>query len=271
VSAIVATARVAGAQAADPSPPSPASPANPARSDTSPPSPRAQADAQKAMERGLEAKQKGDLEEALLQYRRAAALVPEANLPHRYAGDALVELGRFREAIESYETYLRIKPGVQDGPALRQRIDELRARHLEGTLDIECTPEGAQVLIDGDPTPVGVTPVRALRLPPGLHKIGVRADGHREGTFSSQVVAGSSRTLQCALERSSPGATILADSRLDVAPPAPPSKGPGVFATWWFWTGVGVVLAGAGVTAIALSSSGGSDAPRTDGGTLRFR
>jgi hypothetical protein len=48
---------------------------------------------------------------------------------------------------------------------------------------------------------------------------------------------------------------------------APPRRS--VFSTWWFWTGVGVVAVGAGVTVFALSQKS-TDAPHTDGGTLRF-
>lgn len=236
-------------------------------------SPRDQADAQAAMERGIEAKQKGALEDALLEFRRAAELVPGANLPHRFAGDTLVELGRYEEAIASYETYLRIKPNVQDGPALRQRIDELRARYLEGLLDVECTPEGASVFVDDAPAAVGVAPVRGLRLKGGTHKIDVRLEGYRDGTWTSLVVPGSARTLQVSLERNAaPRAPLAATRPVEGAPASAPSKEHGLLGSWWFWTGVGVIAVGAGITAYAVASSGSStEAPRTDGGTLRFR
>jgi tetratricopeptide (TPR) repeat protein len=90
-------------------------------------SPEAIAEAQQAMERGIEARTRGELTLAVAEYRRAASLVPDANLPHRYAAEALVELGRREEAIASYETYLRIRPNVQDAPDVRARLTELRS------------------------------------------------------------------------------------------------------------------------------------------------
>ena len=243
----------------------------PAFAQSGPPSAAAQADAQRAMEKGLEAKQKGNVAEALAQYQKASLLVPEANLPHRFAGDALVALERWDEAVTEYETYLRIKPGVQDGAALRKRIDEIRMQHIEGTLDVECTPEGASVFVDDAKKPAGVTPLRGLRLHAGPHRVRLEADGYRPGTWTNPINAGSSRTLQCSLDRTSaPAGATAAVPAADK--PGAPGKSHGVLGSWWFWTGVGVVVAGATVTAVALASSGSSaDPPHTDGGAIHFK
>lgn len=74
------------------------------------------------MERGIALRDAGDHEGALAEYKKAA--------------------------IASWETYLRIKPNVQDATQIRARIDEIRSKHLEGIVDIECTPAGADVLLD---------------------------------------------------------------------------------------------------------------------------
>jgi tetratricopeptide (TPR) repeat protein len=257
---ILASALCAGPANADPTPPPTPTPASAAPE-------AAQTSAQREMELGVEAAKRGEHEAALAYYDKAAELVPEANLPHRYAAESLVALHRYEEAIERYETYLRIRPGVQDADAVREKIDELRARYLEGVVDVECTPEAAVVYVDDAPNAAGATPLRGLRLRAGQHRLTVRADGYRTGTFPAQVTAGTTRIVQCALDREAAHA-VLRPLEPIPGPPSPEHKR-SIFTTWWFWTGVGVVAAGAAtVTVVALSSK--SEAPHTDGGTLHF-
>jgi tetratricopeptide (TPR) repeat protein len=45
------------------------------------------------------------------------------------------------------------------------------------------------------------------------------------------------------------------------SPPPSTNEAHPVYTRWWFWTAVGVVAAGAVITAIAISSSGGSAGP----------
>jgi tetratricopeptide (TPR) repeat protein len=226
-----------------------------------------EAQAQKAMETGVDAQKKGDLEAALAAYVHASELVPAANLPHRYAGDVLAELHRWDEAIARYQKYLEIKPNVQDAGAVRARIDEMRSKYIEGVLDVECTPDGAQVTVDDDAAPIGATPLRGFKLRAGTHRLTVRADGYRDGTWSALVSAGATRVVQCSLERVAGMGPLTPLG--PIRPEEPPKKSQSVFGTWWFWTGVGVVVAGATVTTFALTQKS-SDPPRSDGGTLRF-
>jgi hypothetical protein len=48
--------------------------------------------------------------------------------------------------------------------------------------------------------------------------------------------------------------------------PEPPASQP-VYKTWWFWTGVGVVVVGGVVTAIVLSSKSAAQSPGCEKGT----
>ena len=49
------------------------------------------------------------------------------------------------------------------------------------------------------------------------------------------------------------------------APPPEPQESPPVYKRWWFWTGVGAVVAGGVVTAILLSSKSAPKSPVCDG------
>ena len=91
--------------------------------------------AQKAMVRGMDALARGDATAALAEFQQAQTLAPGAPVPHRYAGKALEALGRWAEAITSYQTYLRIRPTSKDATEIRTRIDDIRNKHLEGIVD----------------------------------------------------------------------------------------------------------------------------------------
>jgi tetratricopeptide (TPR) repeat protein len=99
-------------------------------------------EAKAAMKRGMAAFARRDAEAALAEYKKAQKLVPDANLPHRYAAEALVELERYEEAVQEYETYLRIKPDVSDAAEVQKRMDHARAR-IDGMIDLSSSPPGA--------------------------------------------------------------------------------------------------------------------------------
>jgi hypothetical protein len=52
---------------------------------------------------------------------------------------------------------------------------------------------------------------------------------------------------------------------LDARTPEAPAEAP-VYQRWWFWTGVGAVVAGGVVTAVLLSRGGGTKSPACDSG-----
>src|SRR5258706_3352115 len=123
-------------------------------------------EAQRAMERGMKARSRGDLASALTAFEEAQKLVPEANLPYRFGAEVLEALGRWEPAVQSYRRYLEIKPGVSDAEKVRAKIAELRALRLDGIVDVSCQPAGARVFLDGGAEPIGVTPLNNWRVPP---------------------------------------------------------------------------------------------------------
>ena len=98
------------------------------------------------------------------------------------------------------------------------------------------TSGAATVFIDGEP--VGESPVE-VAVEAGAHKIVVRSEKYKDTETSAVVVAGQRRELVVDLE-----------------------KRPPIYARWWFWTGVGVVLVGGAVITYALLSE--KSAPQGD-------
>src|SRR5687768_14588187 len=145
------------------------------------------------MKRGLAAFAKRDAETALAEYRKAETLVPDANLPHRYAAEALVELERYEEAIKEYEQYLAIKPDVSDAGEVRARIEGAREK-IDGTINLTSSPAGADVFIDGAPQRAGVTPLAGLKVRRGQHTIVVRLAG-KDIVLTPSVKGGATMAL----------------------------------------------------------------------------
>lgn len=243
-----------------------------------PPEADVKVEAQRAMELGVAASARGDHEAALAQYLRAQALVPEANLPYRFAGEAYEKLARYDEAVASYTSYLRARATVRDADTIRARIVEIRTRHLEGVLDVVANPAGSAVFLDGSAASLGDTPLRDVAVRAGEHTVRVRYLGYREAQLTTRVVAGAKVVLQCELERLPPLDTSLSLATATTTPPLAPSTGvesndraPSTkpwFATWWVWTGAGAVVAAGVVTAIVLAAP--HDPPATQGGVHRF-
>lgn len=197
-----------------------------------------EAEAKAAMKRGLAAFARRDVDTALAEYKKAQKLVPDANLPHRYAAEALVELDRYEEAIQEYETYLRIKPDVSDAAQIRQRMEIARSK-IDGTLDLTSSPSGASVFVDGSSTKAGVTPVTGLKVKRGPHTLVFQLSGRKDVVLSSVVRGGEETSLTANFGDgpSSPSSTPRDTSR----PPEPSKAGS---TLGWITLGVGGVLAG---------------------------
>jgi tetratricopeptide (TPR) repeat protein len=215
-------------------------------------------DAQTLMQKGVRAALAEEYLEAIECYSRAASLVPSANLPHRYKGEALEKLQRWEEALASYQEYLRIKPGVRDADSIRQRMDEITRKRIEGSVLVSCTPSVSNVRVDGKD--IGACPL-TISLRAGKHSLLVVAEGFQNRSESVDVTAGTTTALAIKLVRNSNPIPSLSAT-------AGEKRGSGgVLSSWWFWTGVGVVLAGS-ATALVLYSQDGSQP--TVGGTFRY-
>jgi tetratricopeptide (TPR) repeat protein len=154
------TLRTAGAHAAEPvlSPPHAAS---------------RDSDAAAAMERGIAAYSRGEVDHALREYEQAKLLAPAANVPYRYAAVAYAALGRYREAVENLQTYLAKKPGVSDADAVKAQIKTLTEEHLPASVAVQPASLRVSVSTDGG---VASNTAHVLQLPPGEHVFFARTE-----------------------------------------------------------------------------------------------
>jgi len=127
--------------------------------------------------------------------------------------------------------------------------------HL-GTLDVWGDPEGALVLVDGDP--VGKLPLEApLRVPAETIDLAVRARGFVSLARKLDVAPGASVrehvVLRLVEATPVPPAVVPAVAPAAAVTPAPPEtpadaapadESPSIFGRWWFWTIAAAVVAG---------------------------
>lgn len=189
-----------------------------------------EAEARQAMQRGINLYGRGDAQGALAEYERAKALVPDANLPYRYAAEALLALGRTAEAIANLEGYLKQNPNVSDAEAVRSKIAALREKLAPGHVRVRASAAGAKVRVDGGP-PQNLP--ADLELSPGPHTLSAEHPAFRPSERMVMVVGGKSIDVLVTLEAAP-------------APP-PPARDPSP------WPTVGVVAAAAGGAVIGTA------------------
>jgi tetratricopeptide (TPR) repeat protein len=188
-------------------------------------------EARQAMQRGINLYGRGDAQGALAEYERAKALVPDANLPYRYAAEALLTLGRTAEAIANLEGYLKQNPNVSDAEAVRSRIAALREKLAPGHVRIQASAAGAKAHVDGGPS---LDLPAELDLAAGPHTISAEHPAFRPSERVVMVVGGKSVDVLVTLEAS--------------PAPTPPTRD----ASPWPTVGLVATAAGGAVVATAL-------------------
>jgi hypothetical protein len=213
--------------------------------------------ADEAVRRGLEATTAGDHTAALAAFREAAELVPDANLPHKLAAEALEALDRPGEAIAEYRLYIAIKPDARGVEEVRARIARLAAT-LPGELAVHCDIAGATIVVDGES--LGPAPIRVSHRS-GPVAIEISASGFLPQRAHLDIAAGQRSELTCELARR--------DDALAIAPARPP---PHAARSWYRRWSVIVPVVGAAALAAtigAVAAFGGAP-PNSDGGVHHF-
>ena len=131
---------------------------------------------------------------------------------------------------------------VEAGEEVEVEVDLIP---LSAIVRITTPDPGATVKVDGKV--LGVTPFDQ-DIEPGKKIVAVSSPGFFENVAEHQFVAGRSYDLTVTLEP------------MPVAPTPPPvADDEGVHEKWWFWTAIGVAVAGGTAAAIAIAATSGGD------------
>ncbi|UJR83729.1 tetratricopeptide repeat protein [Sandaracinus amylolyticus] len=216
----------------------------------------AQEDARTLFQRGQTAYSQGDYDAAIEQWTRAYELDPRPLLQFNLS-QAYERLGRLEDAIRALELYLeRADPNDEHQSDARARVSALRERVGRTSVRVTGGPEGATILVDGEDR--GRTPrPDPIQVPPGSHRIAVRAQGYSEFTSTVVVPAGQSVDVTVEMQVASGGGAQVAEGggELPVVP------------IILFSAGGAALIAGAIMGGIALSdaeNAPGRDSPEAD-------
>lgn len=197
--------------------------------------------------------------EALRAYEESFRLVPSPAL-HYNRGRAFEALERLPEAISAYELFLAQAPAELRAktPALAAHVAELRQRTASLTLDVDV--EGARVLLRG--SVLGTAPMKPVRVVAGTGVLEVEADGYAPYKTDVTLPGGGELTVRVHLVPRASSAPAAATSPTPAAVDEDTKDTP-VTKKWWFWTGLGVVVAGGATAAVIVLTSKSDPAPRS--------
>lgn len=222
------------------------------------PQPDDQQRAEQAMQRGIDASSRGDYEAALAAFREAAQLAPDANAPHKFAGETLEALDRWIEAIAEYRHYVEINPDAKGVAEIRRRIERIESMRI-GVIEIRCSPLETAIELDGKQ--LGPMPGAVTVLAPSTISIAMSATGYVTKRDTIDVRPGEHVRFECVLAR--PEVVVA-------TPPALPIRT--VTKPWyrrWSVIGPAIAVAVAAIgTGMYFAFAGG--APSSDGGSHTF-
>jgi len=199
----------------------------------------------------------GQFDEAIREYEAAyRAMADPAFLfnmaqSHRQQHRLDHKAFHLHKSLSLYRSYLREMPKAPNRETVHKLMDELQslisdienqAQHQDGK-DKEArlvirgdTARGGQVELDGKS--IGAVPI-AEKVTPGVHKVKVTKAGYRPYVTTVTVSEGSSLDLPVRL----------------VSLHGPASESP-IYKKWWFWTIIGVAVAGGAGTGIYFATRG---------------
>jgi hypothetical protein len=205
----------------------------------------------------------GAYAEAITSYRASYDLSRNPALLYNI-GSAYERLGDYPRALAYLEQFSVVASTALTArvPALGELIASVRGRLAR--VVVGCNIPGARILVRG--AWEGTTPLAAsIPTLPGLARVEVVAEGYQP--FVRDVVLTAGRETR--LEASLVDRRVFASERRESAGP---SDG-GLATRWWFWTGLGVVVAGgatAAAVALATHHSQQPAAMQTSGALLRW-
>jgi tetratricopeptide (TPR) repeat protein len=200
-------------------------------------------DARCHFQRGQSAYETGDYETAVNEWRAAYDMDSRPALQYNLA-QAYERLGRYDEAVRSYEVYISAAPADdQRAQNARARVASLQQRVSNTSVLLTGGVEGAQIFIDGADR--GRLPhPDALRVDPGSHRIVVRAEGYQDFVSTVAVSPGQAATVEIEM---TPGVSGTASTG---------GGGPSLIGISILAVGGAVLIAGAITGGLALATVG---------------
>lgn len=201
-------------------------------------------------------------------------------------GKTAEKLGKTRQAIDHYQTFLDEKPDADITSKIEKRLADLK-KNVKATVFLTTEPEGATVVDQGDSDrQIGKTPVE-VQVKPGEHTWEIRHEGYRTKSRTIEVSGGQMRKLVVELDElgSEPALTDQGESDADDEAATPDDRteqSGNAMATWGWGTsatglagiGVGVLfsaLQGRAVNQVNTFDRGTSGATRQDLASLKDR
>ena len=189
------------------------------------------------LDRGVAAYRAGDFARAHDELLEANRMAPDKPNPYRWLALAEAELDDCQSALINIEAFLSRVPAGD--PRVAEQV-ELRDRCLHnGRIDIDSTPAGAAVRVDGGDS-IGTTPARRLAMRVGPHTVTLEKPGFAAQSSRIEV---------------RPFGTNYATFHLQAEQPT------SITHRWWFWVAVGAVAATAGGLIYEASRSSSPSLP----------
>ena len=188
---------------------------------------------------------------ALEEYKAAYLAKPDPAFLFNI-GQCHRKLGQNTQALDFFQQFLKKSPS--DNPN-RSQV-EVRIADIQAEERLKAAPPP---VTKAEPSPPNAAPAQAAPAPSPVP---------RDGPFGTAEPAPQSVPLNAFPVTAAPAANPVrpgsagTDLSLD-ARTAPAADGQPIYGKWWFWTGVGVVVAGAATTAYLVSSKGGTSIPST--------
>lgn len=211
------------------------------------------------LDRAVEAFDAEDYAKARASFEQAYALRPNARVL-RGMGLSALQLERFTLAKRELTAALAETRQPLTAPQ-RTSVNEVLSwmrTHL-ASLQLHLRPPSAmpiRVELDGEAVMID----SELWIEPGAHRLRVSATGYDAFEQAFHVGAGENLVRQIVLTKRGVEPTALALAPSSPAPALSSQPAPArddstpVLESWWFWTAVGVVVAGGVATTVALTS-----------------
>jgi hypothetical protein len=223
------------------------------------PSEATRQEARAHFERGIEAAQSGQWEQARQSFQAAYDRVPLTAILVNLAG-AQRQTGRLVQAVRSYERFLATASSddAEVRPAAERALAEVRAELPHVRINVTGLEYSDRPSIDGQELPNAAL-AAPIPVDPGEHRVAIVRNGATvaEGSFTAQ--RRSTVDVSLAIQ---PTVATPAEAAATVAPPeSVGSEGGSVLESPFFWGAVGLVVVAGVVLAIVLATSSSAPDP----------